>query len=356
MPVVVPVRMLVLQRIVPVLVAMRFGQMQHDAGQHQNAAGGHRPRGRTVAQCQRQRSTDEGCEGKDRAGARGAEGTLREQIKAQAQPVADRADREQREHRCGRRQGNAERECEQRAGRRAQCRLGHDDLPRIALGQCARQGVVDAPGQRGEQHREQSVQMRSAADLPAVEHQHERAGEQQRHRARDPRIDGFAVHPPGEQGREERLQREHQRRAGAARALQSPRERDRPEHRAEPGHREQPRCIFAPQARLAFDRPARQRAHQRRSRIQQRGRAEGADARAVSLHERRADAEQQRGQQREQRATQGGEAGAQGHAPILPRLVATQPREPRPTHIRDRARPTRMCRLPLAPHFTSTRT
>ena len=43
MPVVVAVRVLVLQRFVLVLVAVRLRQVQHHAGQHQHAAQRHQP-------------------------------------------------------------------------------------------------------------------------------------------------------------------------------------------------------------------------------------------------------------------------------------------------------------------------
>ena len=41
--VVVPVRMLMLRRLVRVFVPMRFRQVQHDTGQHQRAPGRHAP-------------------------------------------------------------------------------------------------------------------------------------------------------------------------------------------------------------------------------------------------------------------------------------------------------------------------
>lgn len=59
-PVVVTVRVFMLRRLVRVLVAMRFGQVQQHAGQHQPTARGHQPAGRTVAQQHGEGRTDEG--------------------------------------------------------------------------------------------------------------------------------------------------------------------------------------------------------------------------------------------------------------------------------------------------------
>jgi hypothetical protein len=48
MPVVVPMRVLMLQRVVLVFVAVRLRQVQHHAGQHQHAAQRHQAAGRAV--------------------------------------------------------------------------------------------------------------------------------------------------------------------------------------------------------------------------------------------------------------------------------------------------------------------
>lgn len=45
MGVVMPMRVLMIQRLVRVLMAMGLGQMQDHPGQHQHAAQGHRPAG-----------------------------------------------------------------------------------------------------------------------------------------------------------------------------------------------------------------------------------------------------------------------------------------------------------------------
>jgi hypothetical protein len=99
-PIVVPMRVFVLQRHMLVLVAMRLSQVQHHPDQHQYAAQRHPAAARAVAQQQRQGRADKGREGKNRAGARCAEGSLREQAKTQAQAIAGRADDEQAECRC----------------------------------------------------------------------------------------------------------------------------------------------------------------------------------------------------------------------------------------------------------------
>jgi len=70
MPIVMPMRMFVLQRLVLMFVAVRLGQVQQHTGEHQHAARGHPAAGRAVAQHQGQRRADEGREGEHRAGAR----------------------------------------------------------------------------------------------------------------------------------------------------------------------------------------------------------------------------------------------------------------------------------------------
>ena len=57
-PVVVPVRVFVVERLMLVLVCVRFGKVQHDAGQHQQAAEQHQGGERTVAESDRQRGAD----------------------------------------------------------------------------------------------------------------------------------------------------------------------------------------------------------------------------------------------------------------------------------------------------------
>jgi len=74
--VVVAVRVFVLRRVVPMLVAVRFRQVQYDAGNHQRAARYHQPAGRLITQCQGQRRSDEGGEGEYRTCACGTEGSL----------------------------------------------------------------------------------------------------------------------------------------------------------------------------------------------------------------------------------------------------------------------------------------
>jgi hypothetical protein len=81
-PVVVSMRVFVLDRIVFVIVSVRFRQMQQDACEHQQAAQQHHAAERTVAEADRQCGADEGGEGEHRACARSPESALREQIEA----------------------------------------------------------------------------------------------------------------------------------------------------------------------------------------------------------------------------------------------------------------------------------
>lgn len=70
MVVVVVVRVLVAERIVRVLVAMRFGQVQHHTGEHQGTARCSHQAGGTVPERDRQRRADERDEREHRSRAR----------------------------------------------------------------------------------------------------------------------------------------------------------------------------------------------------------------------------------------------------------------------------------------------
>ena len=253
MPIVVPVRVFVLQRLVRVLVAVRLGQVQHHAGQHQRAAQRHPAAGRAVAQRQRQRRADEGREGEDRTGARRAEGTLRQQVEAQAQAVAGGADGEQAQRRRRRRQRLAEAEAPAARWprRRARPWPSPPGSGRVRPGRAT--SVLSTP---------QAAVATATASRPHSCVPPPRcwsststmaAGQQQRHRCPDAPVHRLVVQPPGQHGGEQRLQRQHQRRTGAAGALQAPGQRHRADDRAEDGHRQQPRQIATQQARLAIE-------------------------------------------------------------------------------------------------------
>ena len=98
-PVVVRVRMLVFLSVVGVLVRVPLGQVKQDAGDHQHRGDEHPAAGGPFAQREGQACADEGREGEHGTGARRAEGTLGQQVEAQAESVSGGPDREQ----CGRR-------------------------------------------------------------------------------------------------------------------------------------------------------------------------------------------------------------------------------------------------------------
>jgi hypothetical protein len=109
MPIVMPMRVFVLQRLVFVFVAVRLGQVQQHAGEHQPAAQRHPAAGRAVAQQQRQRRADEGCsepsQGVPRRGVARAEASStrnrwRRWRTGRALPQRRRSPK-QRQQRCG---------------------------------------------------------------------------------------------------------------------------------------------------------------------------------------------------------------------------------------------------------------
>lgn len=95
MPVVVRVRMLVVQRAVPVFMTMRLFKVQCDPDKHQRTSGKHDPRAAAVAECDGKGGTDERRASEHRSCACGAKSALGEQIKAQAQPIAGGTDDQQ---------------------------------------------------------------------------------------------------------------------------------------------------------------------------------------------------------------------------------------------------------------------
>ena len=74
--VVMPVGMLVFERLVLMLVTVRLGKMQQHAGEHQRACDAQHPTEFAIPQQQRQGRADERSEGKDGPGPCGAERSL----------------------------------------------------------------------------------------------------------------------------------------------------------------------------------------------------------------------------------------------------------------------------------------
>src|SRR5260221_4254931 len=141
-PVVVAVCMFVFEGLVFMLVCMALCQMDHDADRHQRRAGGHPCPGAALAEQECKQGADKGRECKDRRGARRAEGTLGEQVEAQAQSVPCGAHGHQAQGRPDVRSGLSEQECERARRDGPERSLHHDDLSRVSFGHGARQVVV----------------------------------------------------------------------------------------------------------------------------------------------------------------------------------------------------------------------
>src|SRR3974390_1105597 len=102
MTVVVAVRVLVFERVVPVTMMVMFGRVEVDRDAEERPGGGDEQDALGVAQRKGDRGPDEGGEREERSGSCGAERPLRPQVKPEAEPVADRAAREQGPGRRGR--------------------------------------------------------------------------------------------------------------------------------------------------------------------------------------------------------------------------------------------------------------
>lgn len=101
MAIVVPVSVLVLDRLVGVTVIVPFGEMKIDA--HSEERGRHDGDGsrRPIAHRPSRGGPHEGGKREDRACATGTDPALREKVEAKAESVASRSDRDEPEGGCG---------------------------------------------------------------------------------------------------------------------------------------------------------------------------------------------------------------------------------------------------------------
>ena len=302
--VVVDMRVFMLQGRVVVRMVVRLRQMQHHAQQHQPAAQGHHRARGALAQRQCAERSDEGCKGKHRPRAAGAEGPLGQQVQPQAQSVAGGADGQER----GSRAKGGKRFCRQHGqhegGTSAQQCLDQHHLPRVAVGDPARQGVVHPPGSRGQQHGQQSQQL-ALARQALLQHQRHAAGQQKQESRHDTPVHGLAVQAPRQHHREKGLQRQHQGGTGPAGALQAPGQRHRADDGAECGHGQHACEVAALQPGLPLRRLPQGEGDQRRPGVEQGGRGERPQAHAEALYQRCAESEQDGRHQGQQAATQG---------------------------------------------------
>ena len=242
MAVVVPVRVLVLERVVDVRVGVPLRQVQDDAGQHQQAAGAEPRIARAVAERKGDSGADEWREGEHRAGARRAECPLRQQVEAQAEAIAGGADGKQRQRRRG--PGGGSPTSTATSARRARRALPWPSRPDRGHAPRAR-ATARCRGPRPPSRRATARRPEAAlSSRVAAEDQQHASGNEQCHRDADAAVDRFAVEATREQGGEHDFEREHQRRAGRARVLQAPGQR----HRVRRRRRRQPRRRAAPVA------------------------------------------------------------------------------------------------------------
>ena len=320
--IVVAVRVLVREGLVPVLVAMGLGDVEVDADREARRRAAGPPRRRAIAEGICERGADERREREHRAGARGADATLGEQVEPEAQPVAGRAARQQHAARERRWQRLAA-EHRDRAGQaRAERGLRGDDLERIAIRERSRQRVVDRPGERGDADGERAEQAR-ARPRADVEREHDPAAGHQRDGEEHAAPECLAVDQPCEHDGEHRLEVEDQRARGRAGTREPPRQAGRRDRGTGDRDAEDPRQV-SPSERG----PARagHQAHRgggdRGARVEQRGGHEGLAP--GPRDDRRGDAERDRGGDREQhprgdrrhrgQCTPGGGSAARGRS------------------------------------------
>jgi hypothetical protein len=103
-PILVRVGMFVFERFMVVGVTVRLKQMQHNPDQHQYTACAQHPSAGAATECERAQCPDERRKRKHGACTPCTKRPLREQIQAQAQPIASRANGQQ---------GTSRQECRQ---------------------------------------------------------------------------------------------------------------------------------------------------------------------------------------------------------------------------------------------------
>ena len=148
-PVIVAMSVLVLHRSVAMKVTVPLGDVQIDArGEEQPGDEGRRAH-RVITDRPGDHDADEGAEREEGSRPAGAEAALGQEVKTEAQPVADAAAREQRQGVRGGGPRLSEEPRGQEGEQRADSRFGQDDPARIQIGEGARERVVERPAQRG---------------------------------------------------------------------------------------------------------------------------------------------------------------------------------------------------------------
>ena len=98
-PVVVAMGMIVLEWLVPMTVGVRLGGVEVDGDREEDRRDDDEHGAIAIAERERDRRADERSEREDGSGSRGAERALGSEIEAQAEAVAGRATRNERERR-----------------------------------------------------------------------------------------------------------------------------------------------------------------------------------------------------------------------------------------------------------------
>ena len=178
----------------------------------------------------------------------------------------------------------------QRCRRSAHRALEHDHLTWIACRQGARKGVIHAPCCRSGQDGDKPNHLTSAR-FGAIEYQDHTAEREHAHGQSHSPVEGLVIPKPCQDGSENRLQRQHERRTGSARMLESPGQRDRANARTKYRHQEKPPGIATLNTGLAVDRLTEDGTYEGGARVEQRGRREAAHARSKALDQWRTDPE-----------------------------------------------------------------
>jgi len=297
MSVVVAMGVLVLHGIMRVLVAVLFGQVQVHAKPEEQRCRQHGQEGRAIAHRPRHTRTRKWSDRENGTSPARSDLPLGQEVEAQAQPVTGGAAREQRgswSH-LGESLSQREGQCETEGSSEACLPTNH--ARRIQIGKRPGEGVVQRPAERGDDNRNRAPSHAPGFRSTCEDQTHSRDNHE-RDRERDPSAHVLMKEEPAEQDREDSLEVQQQRRAGGARVLETPGERNRSHHSTENRHGKQSGNVRATDSRL-FVLSARQPQRGKRcSEIEQRCGRHGPRTMTKALNERRGNTEHESGEHR----------------------------------------------------------
>jgi hypothetical protein len=284
-PVVVPMRVLVIHGLVSVTMMVRLGRVKGHGKSKERPGNDHEERAISVAKPVGQHRPDERGERKKRRCPRGAEHALRAQVEAEAETVSDSAASRERHARAPRRPWLAKNQGDRRRENGSRDRLPEHHRAGIEIREWSRERTVERPSQRraGDCHEPERARAASSA---GARPEQDAARDHQRDRESHAPAARLSIKHPREQDCEDNFEIEKERRRESAGTLQTPREARGGEGGSQRSDEDHAPNLVAPQRRLTVLRGGQPSADRRAGIEKGRG-GERSDPRAEVLHERR---------------------------------------------------------------------